>query len=161
MGKNPNSVIFSLVLVLVSLIIFSLNIFWYKYRNLNSYNPNYYKNKFLNSQWVISGSNNPISDEELYSYAGYEYVEGINPILINSETPPLAKYIIGSSILFFDNQNVFNYLAGFISLCLIYLLAYEISSSIFVSSLAVFLTSTSSLFLEQLIHLPQLDIFQL
>ena len=161
MGKNPNSVIFSLVLVLVSLIIFSLNIFWYKYRNLNSYNPNYYKNKYLNSQWVISGSDNPISDEELYSYAAYEYIKGVNPILINPEVPPLGKYLIGLSIAVFNNQHAGNFIAGLISLVSIFVLVYLSTDSIISGSLATFLTTVSTVFHEQLIHVPQLDIFQL
>lgn len=54
-----------------------------------------FKRKYLNSQWVIPNSKTPISDEELYIYAGNEYIRGTSPILVNPEILPLPKYVIG------------------------------------------------------------------
>ncbi len=61
-----------------------------------NYNHQYFSQKYRHSQWVIPNSKTPISDEDLYIYAGNEYVKGTSPILINPEILPLPKYIIGT-----------------------------------------------------------------
>jgi len=59
------------------------------------YNHQTFRQKYFNSQWVIPSSKTPISDEELYIYAGNEYIRGTSPILVNPEILPLPKYAIG------------------------------------------------------------------
>ncbi len=132
-----------------------LNIFFVINKNKNiifeKFNPELYQKKYHQSQWVIPNSKNPISDEELYAYAGYRYIQGENPILINPETPPLGKYIIGLSISLFNNHRVIAIISAFLVLALIFFTG---------GPLAVFLTSINTIFLDQIIHSGQLDIYQ-
>lgn len=102
-----------------------------------------------------------ISDAQLYTYAGYEYIHGKDPTLLNPEHPPLGKYLIGLSIVLFQNEHIILIIVGVVVLALLFLLVYLITSSLITSSFAVFLTATHSLFIDQLIYGPQLDIFQL
>lgn len=132
---------------------------WEKFSE--KFDPKLYEKKYLQSQWVIPGSKNPISDEELYTYAGYKYINGTNPILINAETPHLGKYLIGISILIFKNQRIISLIIAILSLAVIGHILYESTKSLLVSSMAIFLTSSQTLFIDQIIHSPQLDIFQL
>jgi len=106
-------------------------------------------------------SDKGISDAELYSYVGYQYAVGTNPTLLNPEHPPLGKYLIGLSALLFHNENVILVITGAIILLEVGLVTYLISASSLAAGVAVFLTATHSLFIDQLIHGPQLDIFQL
>ncbi len=109
---------------------------------------------------MVPNSTKPISDIDLYTYAGYRYVQGENPIMINPETPPLGKYIIGLSIMLFNNQRILNLISALLVLLLIYLLAFEYTSSELAASFALLLTVINSLFIDQIIESPQLDIFQ-
>jgi hypothetical protein len=102
-----------------------------------------------------------ISDTELYSYAGYKYIHGQDPTLLNAEAPPLGKYIIGLSIVLFNNPVVLSIFFAVLSLPFIFLITKEISGSLLAASIAVLLTSVHSLFIDQMISAPQLDIFQL
>ena len=161
MGKKSIALAISILLVSLSF----LYIFFTLDRNISLYTtrfePKLYEKKFNQSQWVIPNSKRVISDEDLYAYAGYQYLKGKNPILINPEVPPLGKYIIGVSILVFNNQRLASIVVGVLSLGMIFLLIYLSTRSLFISSLGLLLSSTTSLFVDQLIHAPQLDIFQL
>src|SRR3990167_1727362 len=132
---------------------------WSKFSE--KFDPNLYEKKYYKSQWSVPNSKNPISDEELYAYSGYKYLKGINPILISPEVPPLGKYLVGTSIQIFGNQRIFSIIIAVLSLLVIAHIVYEATKSLFASSLAVFLTSINSLFIDQIIHSPQFDIFQL
>ncbi len=114
------------------------------------------KNKIINTV-----KERGISDAQLYSYVGYEYAHGKDPTLLNPEHPPLGKYLIGLSIMKFRNENIVLVATGVLSLIVIFLIVFFTTKSATASSMAVFLTATLSLFTDQLIHGPQLDIFQL
>jgi len=102
-----------------------------------------------------------ISDAQLYAYAGYEYLHGKDPTLLNPEHPPLGKYLIGLSITLFGNEHVILVIAGALSLVFLFWLTLRMSGSRAAAALAVFLTATHTLFVDQLINGPQLDLFQL
>ncbi len=102
-----------------------------------------------------------ISDSTLYSYAGYMYVKGENPSLLNPEHPPLGKYIIGISTVLFGNPYIGLLVICILTLSIVYKITHLITRSFFSSSLAVFLTSLFPLFYDQLINGPQLELFQL
>lgn len=125
------------------------------------FDPNLYEKKYYKSQWSVPNSKNPISDEELYAYSGYKYLKGLNPILISPEVPPLGKYLVGVSIRIFGNQGIFSIIFAILSLAVLAHIVYESTKSFIISSLAVFLTSIHFLFVDQIIHSPQMDIFQL
>lgn len=151
----------SLIITLISFAIPFFIIIKNKDKLFEKFDIRKYENKYYQSQWVLPNSKNLISDIDLYAYAGYRYIKGENPILINPEVPPLGKYIVGLSILFFNNFRVLNLVACFLSLVLIFLLSYQLTQSFFQSSLSLFLTSINSLFLDQIINAGQLEIFQL
>src|SRR3989344_1046316 len=50
---------------------------------------------YLGSQYVNKHPEAWILDEMLNAYAGGAQIKGISPILINPDTPPLGRYIIG------------------------------------------------------------------
>lgn len=110
---------------------------------------------------IASVRSKGVSDATLYTYAGYEYINGINPTLLNPEHPPLGKYLIGLSIKIFNNENVVLLIFGVISLVTIFAIVLLSTKSYISSSVAVCLTATHSLFIDQLIHGPQLELFQL
>ncbi len=161
MGKNKFIVTATAVLLFVSFLYVFFVIVQNKELYTQRFDPKRFENKYNNSQWVIPESKNIISDEDLYTYAGYRYLNGINPILVSPEVPPLGKYIIGGSIQIFQNQRVTSLLSALLSLVLVAYIVYMPTKSFFIMSLAVFLTSIQTLFIDQIIHAPQLDIFQL
>src|SRR3989344_1052163 len=155
------SEIISLIIIFISLFIFTVQVYLNRSIFLQKFNPAKYEEKFLESQWRVPESKNVISDEDLYSYAAYKYIHGENPILINSETPHLGKYLIGLSILIFNNQRIFSIIIALLTLGVIYKLILMQTKSSLLSSLGVLLTALNTTFIDQIIHSPQLDIYQL
>ncbi|MFO0703178.1 MAG: hypothetical protein U0525_00420 [Patescibacteria group bacterium] len=86
-----------LVIGLIFLVI--LTIYSYQPAKLSemseNHTPKELSNLYDKSQYVIAKSKNPISDAVFYAHAGYSYVKGSNPILLNAEHPPFGKYLIG------------------------------------------------------------------
>ncbi|PIY68541.1 hypothetical protein COY90_05430 [Candidatus Roizmanbacteria bacterium CG_4_10_14_0_8_um_filter_39_9] len=102
-----------------------------------------------------------VSDATLYTYVGHEYMRGTDPTLLNPEHPPLGKYLIGISIRVFQNEHVILLIFGFITLITIFFIVSSSTKSYLPASVAILLTTTHSLFIDQLIHGPQLELFQL
>jgi len=102
-----------------------------------------------------------VSDSFLYSYVGYKYITGTNPSLLNPEHPPLAKYLIGKSILVFGNEHVMGIIIAFFVLLLVGAVSYQIRKSFFYVGISMLLTSLFPLFTDQLTHGPQLELYQL
>lgn len=128
---------------------------------LEKFDVKLYEKKYNNSQYVIPHSKNPISDEELLSYAGYKYATGLNPILINSDHPPLGKYIIGWSTLLTGNNRTVSLFFALANLVLLMLIVFTITKSRLLSVMALFFISLDTVFLDQVIYSPVLDIIQL
>lgn len=127
---------------------------------LEKYDPHLYEQKYNASQYMIPASKNPISDEQLLSHAGYKYATGTNPILINSDHPPLGKYLIGWSILIFRNNRIISIVCALSILLLVGTITYMLTLSLFFSTLAVCLASFDPMLVDQVIHAPILDIIQ-
>lgn len=161
MKKNNLLFFLSLFIILISISYLSFIIAENKHLFIEKFNANKYKKMYENSQWIIPQSTNGISDIDLYSHAGYEYIKGKNPILLNPEAPPLGKYLIGLSIILFNNQRVISIITAFLCLLLIFIITKKITHSNLFSSIAVLLTTTNTLFTDQITHTPQLEIFQL
>jgi predicted membrane-bound dolichyl-phosphate-mannose-protein mannosyltransferase len=102
-----------------------------------------------------------VSDSFLYSYVGYKYTTGVNPSLLNPEHPPFAKYLIGYSARIFGNEHILGIGIAFITLLLVAVVSYQLFGSLFHAGLAFFLTSIFPLFTDQIIHGPQLELYQL
>lgn len=101
-----------------------------------------------------------ISDSTLYSYVGYQYVTGTAPHLLNPEHPPLSKYFIGWSILLFGNVPIGLFVVGVLLLIVVGWYTYVLTGSLLRASCAAFLVSMFSLYEDQLVHGPQLELFQ-
>lgn len=102
-----------------------------------------------------------IADELLYAYAGWYYAHGGNPILINPEHPPLAKYLIGFSIKYFNNEKIIAVFFGFFSLIALFLLSQVFFKPSQWALLPVTIFAWDKLFQEQLIYVPLLEVFYL
>lgn len=151
----------SYIFLIISLAYLSFVILSHRALYIKKYDAKKEELKFYSSQWSIPNSKHQISDEELYAYSGYRLIHGGNPIFVNPEAPPLGKYFIGLSILLFQNEKVISVIMAFFSLILIYQLTFHLSKSRLAASIAIFLTSINSLFIDQILHAPQLEIQQL
>jgi hypothetical protein len=154
----------SLFATLVFFTITAINVVGPIWKNVTKFtepfNSKLYEKKYNNSQYVIPQSKNPISDEELLSYAGYRYATGTNPILINSDHPPLGKYIIGWFTLLTGNNRTVSIFFALGNLILVFSIIYFLTKSSLLSSLGILLLSFDSMFIDQIIHSPILDIIQ-
>lgn len=135
----------------------AFRIFSYRGEYLNHFDSQYWEYRYLHSQWVDPLSTESIGDDGLYAYAGWKYVTGADPSLINAEMSPLGKYLIGLSILAFGNQNIFALIFGLLSLSAFYLFNTQIFKDKLLSFLPVFIFSLEPLFYEQL-RAPFLDL---
>lgn len=143
--------IFFLLLFSIFLIHFFFRVYQYKDNYLVPFDHNYWEKRYYESQWVVPNSSNTIGDDGLYAYAGYKYVfDGLNPILNSPEVPFLGKYLIGLTILIFNNQNIFGLLTGILALAVFYFFNLNIFKNKTVAFLPVFVFSFDMLFWEQL-----------
>lgn len=113
----------------------------------------YEKNK---NKKFVPYKEDAIGDDGLYTYAGWEYIHGKDPSLLNAEIPPFGKYLIGISELIFDNQNIFALINGLLVLISLFILCKIIFKDNLLSLIPVFLLSSDSLFYNQL-KAPYLD----
>jgi len=113
------------------------------------------------SQYVKGEGATWIADEILFAYAGWKYIHGGNPILLNPENPPLGKYLIGISIYLFNSEKLPTLLFSFLSLLSFYLLAALVLKNKYLALLPVVLFSWGRLFQEQLVFLPLFELFAL
>ncbi len=147
-------------LFIILLIIFFLQllfrIYQYKDNYLTPFNSQYWKERYLKSQWVVPNSKESIGDDGLYAYSGWEYIHGSDPSLLNAEVPPLGKYLIGFSEIIFYNQNIFALLSGLLVLSALYILNKIIFKDNFLALIPVMLLSADTLFYNQL-KAPYLD----
>lgn len=115
---------------------------------------------YLNSQYAKPNSYKYyIDDPELYSYAGWRYVLGNDPSVVNFEHQPLAKYLIGLSILTFGNPAVGQLFVATVCIFLTYLVSRKLLPEILACVPSILLT-LDPLFKQQSVE-AYLDIFQL
>lgn len=115
------------------------------------FDPEYMRSRYLDSQWVNPDSNHPLGDHGLYSWAGWAYIHGENPILINSEVPPLGKYLIGIGLLLTGRAAIVGLTFSFLLLVSLYFLSRHIISDSRLSLLPVALFATESIFTGSLV----------
>lgn len=116
---------------------------------------------YFNSQYIKKNPDGWIPDEVVNTYAGVKYVQGVSPILIAPDTPPLGRYLIGLSVIFFNNPNIIVLISAVLSLCLMYALGMQVFKNSILSLIPVSLFSLEPIFKNQLIYTPLLDIMQL
>lgn len=133
----------------------------YREQFTERYDAKKYEALYNRSQYVIPQSNTPISDEQLLSHAGYQYANGLNPVLINSDHPPLGKYIIGWTTLLTGNNRIVMIVFSIGALLLLGLLAWEVKKSMLLVSIVVAFASFDSVLRDQIIYSPILDVIHL
>ncbi|MGB9911245.1 MAG: hypothetical protein ACPLKP_01425 [Microgenomates group bacterium] len=139
------------LLVGLTIIIFLREIIIHKEVFLSSYDYLYWEQRYLNSQWVKGWeAKEKMGDAELYAYAGWRQIKGDDPTKINPEVPPLGKYLIGLSILIFNNPVMISPIFGFLFLVTIFLLSKKILKDNLLAIIPVFLINFDSLFRENL-----------
>src|SRR3989344_3442462 len=124
-----------------------------------NYNFNNYKSAYDDSQYV--GGKGLIPDQAVYRYAAGAYIEGVSPLKINPETPPLGKYILGLSVFFFKNTTQAIVLSAIMTLVILYALSKSLLKETYASLGVVAFFSFEELFLNQFAVSPLLDIIQL
>lgn len=124
------------------------------------FNPKLYEKQYNQSQYVIPQSKTPISDEELLSHAGYQYINGLNPILINSDHPPFGKYLIGLFTIIFNNNRAVSLVFGFGNILILFILVKYLTKSYLLATLGLLFLSLDTMLIDQIIHSPILDIIQ-
>lgn len=130
------------------LIIFAqatLVIFFERSYFLTRYDVPYWKDRYEHSQYQLPLSKRIIGDDGLFAYAGYRLIKGDNPFSINVDKPPVGKYLIGFSILLFQNPAYYALFLGIGSLYIFFLIAKFLLKN---SSTA--LIATTILFLDPL-----------
>jgi 4-amino-4-deoxy-L-arabinose transferase-like glycosyltransferase len=115
------------------------------------YNRAFFAKKYSESQYVIGSSSKGIGDDGLYAFAGQYYITGGDPTRVNFENPPLGKYLIGVSILLFNNENMIYIIFAICMLVGTYLLAYLLFHDHLIAVIAVFILTISRLFQMQYI----------
>lgn len=116
---------------------------------------------FNNSQYRQKNNPGIIPDETVFSYAAGAYLRGVDPILINSEHTPLGKYFLAVSIFLFRNDKTIILLFAALSAVSIWLVAKKVFEDSLVAMLPVMLVVSETLFHNQLVTVPLLDIIQL
>lgn len=127
---------------------------------LTVFDPIDQEQRYLDSQWVNPESTRPIGDHGLYSWAGWAYVHGTNPILINPEMPPLGKYLIGLGTLMTGRTALVGLFFNLTFLFTLYLLAKTMIDSKYWAMLPVALLVIEPIFNDSLVY-PMLDGIQL
>jgi len=90
---------------------------------LKPYDEGYWKDRYEHSQYQLPISQRIIGDDGLYAYSGYRLIEGDDPFSINVDKPPAGKYLIGLSILIFDNPAFSGLIFGLGSVVLFFFIA--------------------------------------
>ena len=135
-----------LIIKLGSFIYFQKELF------LKPFDPIHVGKVYSQSQYVIgNASKGGIGDDWLYAFAGYYYLfQGGDVSSVNFEHPPLGKYLIGLSILFFGNENVINVFYFAFLLFLTYKISRLLSNNSLLALLSVTVLSYDPLFLDNL-----------
>jgi predicted membrane-bound dolichyl-phosphate-mannose-protein mannosyltransferase len=156
--QKSNYLLIILVCVIVLQIV--LVLLWQKNELLKPYNVEYWKDRYEHSQYQLPLSHRAIGDKGLYAYAGYKLIKGANPFSINVDKPPFGKYLIGISILRFNNPVYYALFFSIGSIILTFLLAKTILKNYIFSLLLVLFLVLDPMFFSQYLD-PMLDISQL
>lgn len=124
------------------------------------FNPTIHQKLYSQSQYVMENPKSIIPDEIVYAHSAWEYLHGVDPIMLNAEQPPLGKYLIGLSELWFNNSRFTGPIFNFLTLIAMYLLANIILKSRLLSSIIVLIFSFEKLFIAQVRYSPTLDNIQ-
>jgi dolichyl-phosphate-mannose--protein O-mannosyl transferase len=87
------------------------------------------------------------SDDKLYAYAGWLYIQGKSPDVINFEHPPLAKYFIGFSEVIFKNPTMLGFIFSLLTLIVLYIVSKKTLKTFPFTILPVLMLSLDKLYI--------------
>ncbi|OGF99597.1 hypothetical protein A2Y99_05390 [Candidatus Gottesmanbacteria bacterium RBG_13_37_7] len=118
------------------------------------FDPDFYGKLYSDSQYVKGElSKGGIGDDGLYAFAGHYYLFNKGDVsAVNFEHPPLGKYLIGISVLLFNNENIINLIYFFLLLLLTYKIGLLITKDRLFSLIGTVLLSFDPLFLDNLLR---------
>ncbi|HSX40291.1 MAG TPA: glycosyltransferase family 39 protein [Candidatus Saccharimonadales bacterium] len=151
---SQKTVFYFLLFITIAHILFAVYI--YRSDIFLKFNAHYWADKYNRSQWADAWSDQPIGDDGLYTYAGYAYVNGKDPSLLNAETPPLGKYFIGFFETVTGYWGVFSLFFGCLSLIALYFLNTRLFENKLTALVPVAVFSFDPIFTQQL-RAPFLD----
>jgi len=157
MELKPKPLFFFLIIILS----FIIRLFPYRQSFFQKFDPKGLENLYQHSQF----SQNPadrteiIRDHDLYAYSGWHYFKTADLSTVNIEHPPLGKYLIGLSILLFNNQNIMQIFLAIIFLWVSFLLGFRLLKNPWLALLVPLTLIYENLFIKQttqsLLDLPQ------
>lgn len=112
------------------------------------------KNAYYSSQYAKKDGAGIIPDETFESFAAGAFLKGMNPILIVHDHPPLGRYLLSLSIVFFDNASTLILFFLSLSFLGIFLISYLITKNIFLSLIPVAIFANEPLTLNKLLYAP-------
>lgn len=121
----------------------------------------YLSSSYYSSQYVNKKDPGIMPDQTLESFAGGAFLKGMNPILIIHDQPPLGRYILSLSILFFDNPNTVIVLLLFFSGLGVFLVSRLILQNALLALLPLGILVNEPLFLSKFYYSPLLEPIQL
>ncbi len=116
--------------------------------------------KYYNSQYATKNYKEIITDEFLESFAGGKFLQGISPILIHHDQPPLGRYIIALSIALFDNEKTIPLILLMISALGIYLVGLQVLKNKFLALIPFGIFVNQLMFLNKFNFIPLLEPIQ-
>lgn len=151
--------------IFIATVLYLLVFFWQnRGRFLRPYDYSYFGKLYSQSQYIKGGaSEGGIGDDGLYAFAGYYYITGGDISRVSFESPPLAKYLIGVSILLFHNELIINIFYAYSLVFLVYWLGGELLQNKVQAAIAAFLVTTDRLvtsqYLLSMLDLPMTVLF--
>jgi len=119
------------------------------------------KSAYNQSQYAKKKNPTIMSDADFEQFAGGAFLQGLNPILIVHDHPPLGRYIVSLSILLFDNPHlVMLPIMLFIAIG-VYLLAKQVLENQFIAFIPLWLFVNGKIYLSKLIFTPLPEPIQL
>ncbi len=98
---------------------------------VEKYDVAYWQDVFGDSQFIRGDkARNFMSDYDSYAIIGYKLWRGDDPTSFQPDVPPLGKYLIGLSVLYFGNQNVGGLIFGGLAALTIYWLCTTLNFSL-------------------------------
>jgi hypothetical protein len=120
-----------------------------------------YKNAYYESQYTKKNPKNIITDDYFESFAGGAFLQGMNPIHIVHDHPPMGRYLIAGSIYFFNNQHIIILFCLFFSLLGLFLIGKMILPNSYIALIPVGIFANEPLFIIKLINSPLPEPIQL
>lgn len=146
------------LIIVVNLVLFIQNhIAIYTY----PVNPDFLEKLYGQSQYVRTDPISMLPDETIYAYAAWRYMHGENPAVFNADQPPLGKYFIGLSEVYFNNERITGPVFNILILISLFILSVLILKSYIWSIILVALFSFEKIFIAQMLYAPLLDNIQL